>query len=34
VPSDTKPDFKLGWVIAYVDDPRAADEFYGRVLGL
>lgn len=24
----------LGWVIAYVDDPRAASAFYAKVFGL
>lgn len=27
-------ELKLGWVIAYVDEPRVASEFYARVFGL
>jgi lactoylglutathione lyase len=27
-------DIRLGWVIVYVDDPRAASAFYERAFGL
>jgi lactoylglutathione lyase len=27
-------ELKLGWVIAYVDEPTAASKFYARVFGL
>lgn len=30
----TELGFSLGWVIVYVDDPRAASSFYERTFGL
>lgn len=32
--NSTSPELRLGWVIAYVDDPAAASAFYQDTFGL